>query len=348
MAHIKRRKTSQGITFHLIDEVNGKSVSKKLPVKIMSEAKEYLYKYLGDKADNRPNSLLMEKTNFKDFVENKFLVITKTQKMESTYRKDLEQMKPLMEEWQNCNLNAINAEAIQFFQTKCQKAAAANKTINNRVAVLSSILRMAYKQRLIVNMPEIKLLKLDKLPPKCFGDDQVKTILDKATGLVRDVAVVALNTGMRSGEMRRLKWDDVDFENNQIIVRISKNKRFRVIPLNDMLKSHLREMKLRNKQFVFELRGLPCCDSALYKPFKRFLRGLNIEGDVHSLRHTVATRLARKGESLYIISKILGHSTIKTTERYAHLRSVDLESAVDALQTQGTVTEPREKLQLVA
>jgi len=348
MAHIKKRKTSQGITFHLVDKINGKDVTKKLPVRNMGEAREYLYKYLGDKADNRPNSLLMQKTNFKDFVENKFLVISKAQKMENTYRKDLLHMKTLMMQWQHNSLDSITAEDIQFFQTKCQREGLSNKTINNRVAILSSILRMAYKQKLIVRMPEIKLLKLDKLPPKCFSDDQVKTILDQAQGFVRDVVIVALNTGMRSGEMRRLKWDDVDFKNNQITVRISKNKRYRVIPLNELLANHLREMKLRNREFVFEVNGQPCCESALYRPLKRFLRGLNIQGDVHALRHTVATLLARKGESLYIISRILGHSTIKTTERYAHLRSVDLESAVDVLQTHGTVTEPKQKLHLVA
>ena len=66
--------------------------------------------------------------------------------------------------------------------------------------------------------------------------------------------------------------------------------------------------------------------------FKKFLRGLGIEGSLHSFRHTFASHLIMKGADLYSVSKLLGHASIKTTEIYAHLAPDYLKAAVGRLE----------------
>jgi len=238
VAYIKSRRTLTGMTYHLVDVINGEpKTGKLLGVKSRKEADQYLYKYLGDKADNRPNSLLLEKVNFRSFVENTYLPIAKIHKTDKTYRADLEHLKHLYATWENCTLDKITADAISLFQIEAvNKKGLAKKTVNNRLALLSAILRCAYKKSIIIRMPEIKLFKLDKLPPRCFSDIEVNTILTKAEKqtdkTIYNFLVVFLNSGLRLTEMRCLKLSDIDLVAKQLIVNKSKNHKFRAIPIN--------------------------------------------------------------------------------------------------------------------
>jgi site-specific recombinase XerD len=353
MTFVKSRKTKKGLTYHLIDVIDGSEVSKKLLVRSLGEARQYLYKYQGDKADNRPNSLLMKKTNFHEFVEKKFLPISNTRKTSKTIKADVNHMKPLLAKWGKCNLTDINSESIELFIAENLKNGSSKKTVNNRISILSSILRTAYRCNVLVRMPEIKFLKLDVLPPKGLSDEEVELILDSAKNredkAMYDYLLVFLHTGFRASELQYLKWDDVDLRTKQLMVNKSKSHRFRVVPINEVLEKHLialRGKAIQGQIYVFEHNGQPYTIPMFYNKFKRMLCSLGIEGSIHALRHTFASRLVQRGVSLYHVQKLLGHSTIKTTERYSHLRPVDLENAVKVLENDGTVTEPSRILRL--
>jgi integrase len=353
MAFIKSRKTSKGITYHLVDIVNGKEKASKIHARTMREANEYLYKYLGDRADGRPNSLLIQQTTFGDFVQNIFLEVTKHTKKELTYRRDMSHLKPLMAEWKNTNLNQIGTAEIQLAHSKWLREGSvikekplSNKTVNNRTKVLSSVLRMAWKRKLIFQMPEIPNLKVDKLPPRYYSEKETEFILSNVRPFVRDFVIILLHTGLRLGELRNLKWEHIDFKHKNLTVMESKSHKFRVIPLNRILEDHLLKLKSKanNRQiFIFEGRpGEPFND--FYKAYIRELKRIMVKGTLHMWRHTFASRLVQRGESLYVVQKLLGHASIKTTEIYAHLRIDDLESAVRVLESDGTVTEPKQIL----
>lgn len=348
MAFIKTRRTLKGITHHLVDVVNGKEFSKLLPgVRSKTEANQYLYKYLGDKADNRPNSLFLQKVNFSEFVKTKFLPQSKIYKTEKTYHADLKHLKWILIKFGNSYLNEISAESISLFQTECFNNGLSKKTINNRVAILSSILRMAYKQSLIIRMPEIKLLKLDSLAPKGFSDADMQTILNiakRTDKVLYDFVIIFLHTGLRLSELQSLKWEDVDLLGKQLMVNKSKNHRYRPVPINDTLFEHLSNLKASQtgQVYLFETNGNPFTTGQYYNRFYRLVKPLGIKGSIHSLRHTFASRLVQRGKSLYAVQKLLGHSTIKTTERYSHLRIDDLADTVSSLDVDGTVTEPKQ------
>jgi integrase len=116
-----------------------------------------------------------------------------------------------------------------------------------------------------------------------------------------------------------------------------------VIPIHDKLMAHLEKMKntCPSKQVcLFESDGKPFSVWRFYEPFRNLLDRLGIRGCIHSLKHTFASLLVQKTKNIYVVQRLLGHSDIRNTERYAYLRNDDLAEAVKVLENNGTTTEP--------
>jgi len=130
----------------------------------------------------------------------------------------------------------------------------------------------------------------------------------------------ALLTGARKSEVLELKWDWVDFDRSIALLPDSKTGE-RPLYLStsavDVLQSILR---IEGNPFVFPGRNPGDHLHNLRKPFKEILRRASIEDfRIHDLRHTHASYGVKAGLSLHLISKTLGHTQARTSERYAHL-----------------------------
>lgn len=170
-------------------------------------------------------------------------------------------------------------------------------------------------------------MKVPENKPKFFNQEQINQLLaviDKQW--FREIFLFAIHTGLRRGEIVNQKWDDVDFDTSSFKVSqdssfTTKSKKERVIPMNNTVFNLLVSMK-RKGEYVFSgERGNKRDGDKLSKQFKAYLEqaGFDPIYTFHSTRHTFASHLVQKGVSLYIVSKLLGHSDIKTTEIYAHL-----------------------------
>ncbi|PZM78986.1 MAG: hypothetical protein DKM50_09410 [Candidatus Margulisiibacteriota bacterium] len=162
----------------------------------------------------------------------------------------------------------------------------------------------------------------------------MKDILTKTRSFVRDFVKVLLHTGIRSGELQRLKWDHVDFKNRIVVVELSKSHKFRAVPINDTLYKHLLSLKRKAKRgqvYVFEgdQSGEPFSD--FYHAFTREMKRIGMKGTVHMLRHTFASKLVQLDVNIYAVKELLGHASVQTTQVYAHIRMEDLSRAVNVL-----------------
>jgi integrase len=143
---------------------------------------------------------------------------------------------------------------------------------------------------------------------------------------------LGFQAGLRRGEMAMLKWKDVDFDDSQIYVAPNKTEGHRFVPMVDGLKKALLAAKKRAKkgaEFVLNMgedRYSPYFLSAFYS--KETKEKLPFKCGLHKLRHTYASHLVQNGVDLYRVSKLLGHSSIRMTEIYAHLAPADLKEAV--------------------
>lgn len=239
-------------------------------------------------------------------------------------------------------LGDINATIIErFIQSKLTEKK--SFIINGYLRSLQGAFQRAVEFGYIQDNPfkKIKKLKFPQNEPLFITPNQFeKILLAENDSLYKLVYKLAICTGLRMAEIRFLKWESIDFDNNTIhIINHSefttKSKRSRYIPLHPAIKGELLAMKNQCKirEFVFTRNGLILTKDSLSCGFKKAVRlaELNDKIHFHSLRHTFASRLIQSGASLYVVSKLLGHADIKTTQIYSHLRSEDLRSAIDLL-----------------
>ncbi len=152
----------------------------------------------------------------------------------------------------------------------------------------------------------------------------------------RAIVIVAVNTGLRQMELLSLKWSQVDLTGKQIILdnqsHITKSKKIRSLPLNKKAFGTISRLNKGNPyDFVFEFPDITNRWKFIQNNFRKYIKlaEVNPKLNFHSLRHTFASWLVQKGVNIYEVSKLLGHSDLKMTQIYAHLRSEDLRKSVE-------------------
>lgn len=144
---------------------------------------------------------------------------------------------------------------------------------------------------------------------------------------------ISLNTGMRSGEICNLRWCDI--QGNQIILgngNYTKNKKIRIIPINQKLMDMINTIPKNDNEFIFNL-NVKTPNNWVCTKLKRWFRdaGIPLHYNFHSARHTAASRLVQANISIYTVSTLLGHQSIQTTSIYAKLNTNVLMDAVNLL-----------------
>ncbi len=178
-------------------------------------------------------------------------------------------------------------------------------------------------------MPERKRVLTDTEEEKLFMELSSK---------LQQIVTIALNTGMRKMEILSLEWTEVDLDRREVLVvtEKSKTKTERRIPLNNEALRSFQALKAENgsSQYVFPTSNSKTEHMTdVQRPFKRACKKAKIENlHFHDLRRTFGTRLHYAHVPLYHIMLLLGHSDLKTTQRYLGLKNEeDLKGAVSAL-----------------
>lgn len=145
---------------------------------------------------------------------------------------------------------------------------------------------------------------------------------------------LALNTGCRKTELLLLRWSDVDIERRYILLRPenTKGNKRRILPLNTGAIQALKQQKQQSKtEWVFARQNGDRVKTFNWL-FRKAAQQAGIEDfRIHDLRHTFASWLVSEGVELVKVRDLLGHSSIKMTERYAHLMPDRLLGAVSVL-----------------
>jgi integrase len=147
-----------------------------------------------------------------------------------------------------------------------------------------------------------------------------------------DIALFAVNTGLRRGEIFNLKVSDVNFSARIVAIMDTKAGKNRTVKLNDVaLSVALKKASLtQGHENLFQERAP--------KVFNRAIRDSGLNDGItdlrskvtfHTLRHTFASWLVQAGYPIALISQMLGHSSINVTMRYAHLSPSQERQAVE-------------------
>lgn len=208
---------------------------------------------------------------------------------------------------------------------------------------------------------DIEKPKLEKsLPPKLTKQEAMMLLevvynypYDYTFLRYRNYAIFAtfVYAGLRRSELLNLLYTDVDLENLTLFVRLGKGNKDRAIPINmtlaQILRRYVQERKRLMKTcphfFVSLNRNCGFTEVGLKNLVNKIRTGCRIKFNIHKLRHTFATLMLEGGCDIYSLSKMMGHSDIKTTTIYLyasveHLRSQIMKHPLDTFKESKTVS----------
>lgn len=146
-------------------------------------------------------------------------------------------------------------------------------------------------------------------------------LLAAAAGDLRAAIVVAIETGLRRGELLRLRWDDIDLVARTAAIKQTKTGVPRVIPLAPRALETLTALPRRPDGKVFGWRD----DHSVTQAFERLCHKLGIvDLRWHDLRHEATSRLFERGLSIEKVAAVTGHKTWAMLRRYTHPRAEDI------------------------
>jgi len=236
-------------------------------------------------------------------------------------------------------LDEINTRDIEMFKAAKLATGLAGKTVNNMLSCLGKTLRYAAEIEVIEKVPRIRLVKTFEKPVDFLDFDEYERLTKAASADVETYPAILLagDAGLRMGEVRALKWDDLDLVAGRIMVQRTdyqgyvgspKGGRVRRVPMTSRLQRALKAARHLKGPWVFaradgKMWARGHAETPLRRAYKK--AGLRKVG-WHMLRHTFCSHLAMRGAPVRTIQELAGHASLTTTMRYMHLT----ESAADA------------------
>jgi len=250
--------------------------------------------------------------------------------------------------WEKKELREIsNMDVHELIYEKITTEEATMHTRKYVLKIIKRIFQMAMDSGKIDRNPcQGMMVKVPESEKKVLTNSEVEIFLSEAKATNHrfyPIWIVALFTGMRSGELYALKWSDVDFESRIISVSKSwsskngftstKNQKNRIVPISDELLAYLRELKLQGGSEEFVLpHPTEWTRGEAAKVTKAFCKSIGVS-DIrfHDLRATFITNLLARGEPLVRVMSIVGHSDMETTNEYLRKAGVEVKGATDRL-----------------
>ncbi len=207
------------------------------------------------------------------------------------------------------------------------------ETVRKELTLLQRALNIAIREwglRLSTN-PLLSVRKPPSGKPRDrrLSPEEIETLLTATAQcrntLMKPLILFAIETGMRLGELLRLKWEDVDQAKSLAVLHQTKNGWPRTIPLSRRAVAILNELPSKDAEKVF-----PTTSSAVKQSWKRLVRRAELKDlHFHDLRHEAISRLFEKGLNVPQVALISGHRDIRQLQRYTHLRAEDLVAKLD-------------------
>jgi integrase len=237
----------------------------------------------------------------------------------------------LAKRWQTRKLTSITKQDVLLLKTDLVKSGRAASTINHYINAVSKLFQMVINEWDIeMSNPIIGIKRMSEPQGrmKRLQPDAEKILLSyipkKSLVPLSSIIIIAIETGMRAGEILGLRWEDIDLSNRKALIRYTKNGDSRIVPLSLRAKNELIALTLnRVTELVF-----PYCGWQVRRQFvkavnnaKKGFEGIQnpfIDLRFHDLRHEALSRLSDKGLNVIELAHISGHKTLSMLKRYTH------------------------------
>lgn len=254
----------------------------------------------------------------------------------SAYKRDLEQfLQYLINIYDVSDITQATGQMVRSYVAYIKKNGLENRSINRKISALRSFYKFCLREKVIAVTPlqGVKSLKQPKELAKFVPEHDMEKVVFEDDGefsTMRDALVfeILYQTGMRQAELRGLKDSDIDKISMQVKVMGKRNKE-RIIPISTSLLEMIEKYKkMRDKQFpercdvvlIVNDNGGAMNPAFVYRIVHKILENVTTleQKSPHVLRHTFATHLLNEGADIRAIQKMLGHSSLNSTQIYTH------------------------------
>lgn len=270
----------------------------------------------------------------------------------TTYRAGLRQFFAYLEAQGVASLAVVTRELVEGFRNHLYHRKTRGKPISvatqaSRLTAAKSFLRFLVRENvLLVDVSStVDLPRQPATLPKVLGEDEVVKMLeapDTSAALgIRDRALLETlyATGLRNGELGALCLGDIDWERQALLVRLGKGKKSRWVPLGEealaWLEEYLRRVRpqlvLREDEphLFLSYQGRPLSRGAVIHLVGNYAKACGLVGvKPHTLRHSCATHMMKRGAGLRHLQELLGHSSPLTTQHYTQVELSELQKVL--------------------
>ena len=202
-------------------------------------------------------------------------------------------------------------------------------TVNRHMAWLLSMLMAARDEWIWIDrFPKIRMYKEIQPEPRWITQMQFKKLHKHLPDYLARCAVFAVTTGLRSGPIQAMKWDQVDMRKKVAMVKVSqaKNAKALRVPLGNKAMKIIRDCKRKGGDFVFTKDGERVPQEMVNRAWRRACKAADLENfRFHDLRHTWASWHVQNGTPLHALQELGGWSSITMVQRYAYLAPTDID-----------------------
>ncbi len=200
---------------------------------------------------------------------------------------------------------------------------------------ISFFFRHVLKQAYVI--PTVIYPRKSTKLPAVMSASEIKILIDGVKNLKhRTIIMLLYSTGMRLGEVARVKITDIDSSNMRIKVVQGKGAKDRYTILSQQVLAELRAYYIiyKPKEYLFNgsRPGAPMSMRNIQHLVQKSLAQIGLDSKnytVHTIRHSFATHLVDNGTDLHTVKELLGHSNLQTTLRYLHLTSTRIQGIVN-------------------
>ncbi|TVR02772.1 MAG: site-specific integrase [Desulfovibrionales bacterium] len=274
---------------------------------------------------------------FRDFVNNQYLPYAKS------YKRSWEQDKTAIDDkmmrlWGHRKMNEFNAQDLIGFQNKLLEGGLKPGTVNRYMALVKYIFNLAERWEVIEKSPTRNVPRLEDnaCKERFLTTEEMCRLLDALARCNRpaipEIIEFLLLTGARRGEALGLCWKELDLDKGVWVLPAERNKtkKSKTIPLSREAMELLKKRRDNGSEYVFPNPETGKPIRHLFWTWDKIRKEAGLpEVRIHDLRHSYASLLVNSGRSLYEVQKLLGHTQLSTTQKYAHLAHDTLKQATE-------------------
>lgn len=213
-------------------------------------------------------------------------------------------------------------------------------TINRKISVLRTFYNFLYREKIIKKNPMDSIIsaKTKRRLPDFLKIEEMQSLIDRLNEEnildIRNKLIVLLlySSGFRVSELINLKIKDIHKE-QQFAKVFGKGKKERIVPINkeaiSLLKKYLNKRTYKSEYILVSNNGNKLYPRDVRRILKKMIKKISIYKNItpHTIRHSFASHLLSNGADLRTVQKLLGHSSISTTQIYTHINMEKLKES---------------------